>query len=85
MKMSTTVTTKKMRFTPRPGHADYTAYVKYGGFNDWRGGGRFSGRITASFVMGGAIARKLLATIGIEVLAHTVEIGGIAAGAGGGR
>jgi chorismate synthase len=71
---------EKIRFTPRPGHADYTAFVKYGGFNDWRGGGRFSGRITASFVMAGAIARKLLETIGIEVLAHTVEIGGAAAG-----
>jgi chorismate synthase len=70
---------EEMRFTPRPGHADYTAWVKYGGFNDWRGGGRFSGRITASFVMGGAIARRLLSTIGVEVLAHTVEIGGVAA------
>lgn len=71
---------EEMRFTPRPGHADYTAYVKYGGFNDWRGGGRFSGRVTASFVMGGAIASKLLGTIGVEVVAHTVEIGGLAAG-----
>jgi chorismate synthase len=70
---------EKMRYTPRPGHADYTAYVKYGGFNDWRGGGRFSGRITASFVMAGAIARKLLDTIGATVLAHTVEIGDVAA------
>jgi chorismate synthase len=71
---------ERIRFTPRPGHADYTAFVKYGGFNDWRGGGRFSGRITASFVMAGAIARRLLDTIGIEVVAHTVEIGGVAAG-----
>ena len=63
----------------RPGHADYTTYVKYGGFNDFRGGGRFSGRITAGFVMAGAIAGKLLGLTGIEVLAHTVEIGGIAA------
>ncbi len=63
----------------RPGHADFTARVKYGGFNDWRGGGRFSGRITATFVMAGAIARKLLNTIGVEVFAHTVEIGGIKA------
>ena len=45
---------EKIRFRPRPGHADYTAFVKYGGFNDWRGGGRFSGRITAGFVMAGA-------------------------------
>ena len=70
---------EKMRFLPRPGHADYTAFIKYGGFNDFRGGGRFSGRITATFVMAGAIAKKLLDLIGIEVLAHTVEIGGIKA------
>lgn len=61
----------------RPGHADYTAAMKYGGFNDYRGGGQFSGRITAGFVMAGAVARKLLSTIGVEILAHTVEIGGI--------
>ncbi len=70
---------EKMRFLPRPGHADYTAFAKYGGFNDFRGGGRFSGRITATFVMAGAIARKLLSLTGIEVLAHTIEIGGIKA------
>jgi len=70
---------EKIRFRLRPGHADYTAYVKYGGFNDGRGGGRFSGRITASFVMAGAIARKILEIIGVEIIAHTVEIGGIAA------
>ncbi len=70
---------RRSRFLPRPGHADYTAYMKYGGFNDYRGGGRFSGRITAGFVMAGAIARKLVGLIGLEVLAHTVEIGGIAA------
>jgi len=70
---------QKNRFLPRPGHADYTAYVKYGGFNDFRGGGRFSGRITASFVMAGAIAKKLLNTIGIDVLAHTVQIGNVKA------
>jgi len=70
---------EKIRHRLRPGHADFTAHVKYGGFNDWRGGGRFSGRITASFVMAGAVARKLLAAIGIEIIAHTVEIGGIAA------
>ncbi len=70
---------ERMRFLPRPGHADYTAFMKYGGFNDFRGGGRFSGRITATFVMAGAIAKKLLNLIGIEVLAHTIEIGGITA------
>ena len=70
---------EKIRFKLRPGHADYTAFVKYGGFNDWRGGGRFSGRITAAFVMAGAIARKLLETIGVEIFAHTVAIGGVTA------
>ncbi len=70
---------QKMRFLPRPGHADYTAFIKYGGFNDFRGGGRFSGRTTAGFVMAGAVAKKLLGLIGIEVLAHTVAIGGIKA------
>lgn len=70
---------EKIRFKPRPGHADYTAYIKYGGFNDWRGGGRFSGRTTATFVMAGAIAKKLLNLIGIKIVAHTVEIGGIMA------
>lgn len=68
---------ERIRFRLRPGHADYTAHVKYGGFSDWRGGGRFSGRITATFVMAGAIAKKLLSQVGTEIMAHTVEIGGI--------
>ena len=66
--------------TPRPGHADYTAFLKYGKYNDFRGGGRFSGRITAGFVMAGAIARKLLSLHGIEIIAHTLQIGEIKAG-----
>lgn len=66
---------RKVMNKPRPGHADYTAYIRYGGFNDYRGGGRFSGRITASYVMGGAVAKKLLAGIGIEIMAHTIQIG----------
>ncbi len=70
---------ERTRFLPRPGHADYTAFMKYGGFNDFRGGGRFSGRITASLVMAGALAKKLLNLVGIEVLAHTIAIGGIKA------
>ena len=70
---------EKNRDLLRPGQADFTAFVKYGGYSDYRGGGRFSGRITAGFVMAGAIARKLLNLIGIEILAHTVEISGIKA------
>ena len=63
---------------PRPGHADYPAMVKYGGFADYRGGGRFSGRLTATLVMGGAVAGKLLKkTLGIETVAYTTEIGTI--------
>jgi chorismate synthase len=73
---------ERIRHKPRPGHADFTAGVKYGGFNDWRGGGMFSGRITAAYVMAGAVAKKMLSQIGIEVLAHTVAIGGITAASG---
>lgn len=60
---------------PRPGHADYPARIKYGSFNDYRGGGRFSGRITVAFIMAGAVAKKLLGLFGVEVLAYTIEIG----------
>ena len=70
---------ERIRHLLRPGHADYTKFVKYGGFAEWRGGGRFSGRITLSFVMAGAIARKLLGLLGVEIVAHTVEIGGVQA------
>lgn len=70
----------KIANRPRPGHADLAAHIKYGGYADYRGGGRFSGRITAGFVAAGAIAQKLLANLGIVVRAHTVEIAGIAAG-----
>ncbi len=60
---------------PRPGHADYPAMVKYGGHHDHRGGGQFSGRMTAGLVIGGAIARQVLDRKGISILAQTVQIG----------
>ncbi|MFQ5440075.1 MAG: chorismate synthase [Nitrosopumilaceae archaeon] len=62
----------------RPGHSDYPAMVKYDHFNDYRGGGRFSGRLTATHVMGGAIAKKLLkTTLGIDTFSYTKQIGKI--------
>jgi chorismate synthase len=62
---------------PRPGHADYPARVRYGGFNDYRGGGRFSGRGTVALIMAGVVAKKLLAQLNVEVLAFTKAIGNI--------
>jgi chorismate synthase len=68
---------ESLQYILRPGHADYTSRKKYGNYGDYRGGGRFSGRITAGFVLAGSVARKLLAGIGIEIVAYTVEIGNI--------
>lgn len=65
------------RFTPRPGHADYPASVKYDGFEDYRGGGRFSARVTAGWLIAGAIAKQLLAKIGVSISAKIIEIGGV--------
>lgn len=63
---------------PRPSHADYTAYVKYGGQNDLRGGGHFSGRLTAPLCIAGGIALEILEAHGVTVGAHAARIGGIA-------
>lgn len=63
-----------VRDRPRPGHADLTARQKYGGFADHRGGGHFSGRLTAGLVAAGAVARKLAAPI--EIGARVLEAGG---------
>lgn len=64
-------------WTPRPGHADYTAGLRYGEMQDPRGGGRFSGRITVGFVMAGAIAKQLMNLIGTKIIAYTQQIGNI--------
>lgn len=64
----------KQRDIPRPGHADFVAHKKFGGFEDYRGGGHFSGRLTVCLVAAGVIAKKLLNNISIN--AALVEVGG---------
>ena len=61
----------------RPGHADYTAYAKYHGYQDARGGGHFSGRVTAALVAGGALVLGALNRAGIEIVTHIGRCAGI--------
>ncbi len=68
---------EKTRDLIRPSHADYTGQVRYGGFADYRGGGHFSGRLTAPLVVAGAIAKLVLRDHGVYVGAHIKEIAGI--------
>lgn len=62
-----------LRDTPRPGHADYAAFVRSGGCNDYRGGGRFSGRLTAPLTVAGSLAKTFLKTLNITVNAVVLE------------
>lgn len=62
---------------PRPGHSDYPAYVKYGGNNDIRGGGHFSGRLTAPLVFAGSVAKQILSQMGVTIGAHIKQIGSV--------
>lgn len=68
---------EKMRFIPRPGHADFTGYIKYHGFNDYRGGGHFSGRLTAPIVFAGAAAKEYLSQKGIVIGGFIKSIGDV--------
>lgn len=58
----------------RPSHADYTGYVKYNGFNDYRGGGHFSGRVTVVLVFVGAICKQLLEQYGVNITSHILQL-----------
>lgn len=62
---------------PRPSHSDYPAYVKYGGNNDVRGGGHFSGRLTAPLVFAGSVAKQILSQRGVAIGAHIKQIGSV--------
>ena len=64
----------KQRSIPRPGHADWVAHQKFGGFEDYRGGGHFSARLTTGLVAAGAIAKKIMP--GIQIRARVISIGG---------
>jgi chorismate synthase len=65
---------EKQRAVPRPGHADFVAHTKFGGFEDYRGGGPFSARLTVGLVAAGVIAKKVLGDVRIE--STILEIGG---------
>ena len=65
---------EKQRAVPRPGHADFVAHQKFGGFEDFRGGGHFSGRLTVGLVAAGVVAKKILSSL--KIRARILEIGG---------
>lgn len=67
----------KLKNLPRPSHSDFAAYVKHNGFNDIRGGGNFSGRMTAPICFAGAVAMQILEKKGIRIGAHIEKIAGV--------
>ena len=69
---------ENLKDIPRPGHADYTAQIKYGGFQDVAGGGHFSGRLTAPLCIAGGLCKQWLEAKGIRIGAHISNIAGIA-------
>ena len=66
----------KTKDLARPGHADFTGFLRYQGCNDYRGGGHFSGRLTAPLVFAGAVAKQILALEGVKVGAHIRQVAG---------
>lgn len=68
---------EELKDCPRPGHADYTAQIKYGGSQDVAGGGHFSGRLTAPLCIAGGLCKQWLEKKGIQIAAHIVAIGGV--------
>lgn len=68
---------EKLKDLPRPSHGDYAGHVRYDGFNDYRGGGHFSGRLTAPLVFAGAVAKQILMAAGVFVGAHISSVYGI--------
>lgn len=73
----------EIKNVPRPGHADFTAHIKYEGYEDYRGGGHFSGRLTAPLCVAGGIALQILESLDIKVSAKIDELGGVKIGAAG--
>ena len=66
-----------LKYRLRPGHADLAAFEKYGGYQDYRGGGHFSGRLTAPIVAAGAICRQILESKGVKLATHITQLHGI--------
>ena len=68
---------ENLKDQPRPGHADYTAQIKYGGYQDVAGGGHFSGRLTAALCIAGGMCKQWLDNMGVHIHAHILSVGDV--------